>query len=158
MVALIFLFVNLAASLFKSKGRLEAENAPAPAGYTPSNSTTTTSALECARSVFVGPGVRRDDGLLLLVRRWGVVGPPLRQHGLAAECVRAHATRRTGSCTRHRTANCGPQRQHQPRDRGGLRHPSARPGRRSIRSCRRVPQQPARPICYADGAPWGSLG
>src|SRR5215470_16972807 len=29
-------------------------------------------------------------------------------------------TRDTGSGTRPRTANCGPQRQHQPRDRGGL--------------------------------------
>ena len=51
-----------------------------------------------------------------------------------------------------------PQRQHQPRDRGGLRHPRARPGRRPLRRPRRVLHQPARPICDARGAPWDSRG
>ena len=46
---------------------------------------------------------------------------------------RRRITRDTGSGTRPRTANCGPQRQHQPRDRGGLQHPRGRPGRRALR-------------------------
>ena len=50
-----------------------------------------------------------------------------------ASAERVHITRDTGSGTRPRTANCCPQRKHQPRDRGGLRHPRARPGRRSLR-------------------------
>jgi hypothetical protein len=42
------------------------------------------------------------------------------QSGQYLDC-RGHAARHTGSCTRPRTANCGPQRQHQPRDQCGLR-------------------------------------
>ena len=38
---------------------------------------------------------------------------------------REHATRHTGSRPCNGTANSGPQRQHQERDRGGLRHPRA---------------------------------
>ena len=51
----------------------------------------------------------------------------------------------------HRTANSGPQRQHQQRDRGGLRHPRARPRRCPVRRWRRVLHEPARPICDARG-------
>ena len=57
----------------------------------------------------------------------------------------------TGSRPRTRTANSGPQRQHQERDRGGLRHPRARPRRRPVRRRRRVLHEPARPICDARG-------
>jgi ABC transporter substrate binding protein len=56
------------------------------------------------------------------------------------------------AATRPRTANYGPQRQHQPRNRGGLRHPRARPGRRPLRQPRRALQHPARPICDARDA------
>ena len=42
-------------------------------------------------------------------------------------------TRHTGSRPCNGTANSGPQRQHQPRDRGGLRHPRARPRRSPVR-------------------------
>ena len=41
----------------ESKGRLEAENAPAPAGYTPHNHTNAAPSHECARSVLY-----RSDG------------------------------------------------------------------------------------------------
>ena len=41
----------------ESKGRLEAENAPAPAGYTPHNHTNTAPSHQCARSVLY-----RSDG------------------------------------------------------------------------------------------------
>ena len=47
--------------------------------------------------------------------------------------IESHVTRNTGSGARPRTANCGAQRQYQRRDRGGLQHPRARPGRRSLR-------------------------
>ena len=40
----------------------------------------------------------------------------------------------------------------QRRDRGGLQHPRAQPGRRSLRRPRRVLHWPARPICDARGA------
>ena len=50
-----------------------------------------------------------------------------------APTAESHAARHTGSRPCNRTANSGPQRQHQPRDRGGLRHPRARPRRRSLR-------------------------
>src|SRR5215510_11859849 len=45
------------------------------------------------------------------------------------------------------------KRQHQQRDRGGLGHPLARPGRRSVRCRRRVLPQQARPTCDAHGPP-----
>src|SRR5262245_5462564 len=45
---------------------------------------------------------------------------------------RSHAARYTGSGKRPRTANSSAQRQHQPRNRGGLHYPWARPGRRPL--------------------------
>ena len=51
----------------------------------------------------------------------------------------------------------GPQRQHQPRDRGGLRRP-ARSSRRPVRWSRHLLQQPPRPISDARGALSDSYG
>ena len=59
-------------------------------------------------------------------------------------------------CSCPRAANPGPQRQHQPRDRGGLRHLRARPGRRTLRRPRRVLHQPQRPIRDTGDALWDS--
>jgi putative ABC transport system substrate-binding protein len=64
-----------------------------------------------------------------------------------------NVTRDTGSRTHPWTSNTIPQRQHQQRDRGGLGHPLARPGRRSVRCRRRVLPQQARPTCDAHGPP-----
>ena len=47
--------------------------------------------------------------------------------------VRERAERRRKRRPRHGAANPSPQRQHQPRDRCGLRHPCARAGRRPFR-------------------------
>ena len=56
----------------------------------------------------------------------------------------------------HRTANSGPQRQHQPRDRGSLRHSCTRACRRPVRCPRWLLHQPTRPICDARDALWDS--
>ena len=64
-------------------------------------------------------------------------------------------TRRRCGCARHRAANPGPQRQHQPRDRCGLRDLRARAARRALRRRRRLLHQPARPIGQPGGAPRG---
>ena len=53
-------------------------------------------------------------------------------------------------CARHGAANPGPQRQHQPRDRCGLRNFCARAARRPFRRRRRLFHQPA----CAIGPPW----
>ena len=55
-------------------------------------------------------------------------------------------------------ANSNPPCRHQPRDRSGLRHPRARPGRCSLRRPRHVLHQPARPIRDARGAQCDSRG
>ena len=59
------------------------------------------------------------------------------------------------AAARHRAANPGPQRQHQPRDRCGLRNFCARAARRPLRRRRRLFQQPACPIGQSGGAPRG---
>ena len=56
-------------------------------------------------------------------------------------------------CPRHGTANPGPQRQHQPRDRCGFRKLCARAARRPLRRRRPLFQQPACPIGPPGGAP-----
>jgi ABC-type uncharacterized transport system substrate-binding protein len=66
---------------------------------------------------------------------------------------RGHAARYTGSRTRPRTADSSAQRQHQPRNRGGLREYWARAGRCPVCRRRCLLQQPARAICVARGAP-----
>ena len=55
-----------------------------------------------------------------------------RQSGQCCEC-RVHVERRGSGCSRHGAANPGPQRQHQPRDRCGLRNSRARAARRPLR-------------------------
>ena len=50
-----------------------------------------------------------------------------------AAASRDHVERRGSGCPRHGTANPGPQRQHQPRDRCGLRDSCARAARRAFR-------------------------
>ena len=54
---------------------------------------------------------------------------------------------------RHGAANPSPQRQHQPRDRCGLRNACGEAARRALHRPRPVLQQPARPIGHAGGAP-----
>ena len=56
-------------------------------------------------------------------------------------------------CSRHRAANPGPQRQHQPRDRCGLRKHCARATRRAFRRCRPLFNQSACPIGQPGVAP-----
>ena len=51
---------------------------------------------------------------------------------------RDHVARRGSGCPRHRAANPGPQRQHQPRDRCGFRNPCARAARRALRRRRSI--------------------
>ena len=55
-----------------------------------------------------------------------------RQSGRCHDC-RDHVERRGTGCPRHGAANPGPQRQHQPRDRCGLRNLRARAARRALR-------------------------
>ena len=59
--------------------------------------------------------------------RAGAQGRSCRRAGQSGQCSerRDHVTRPTGSCARHWIANSSPQRQHQPRDRDGFRHPRA---------------------------------
>ena len=63
---------------------------------------------------------------------------------------RGHVERRGSGCSRHGAANPGPQRQHQPRDRCGLRNLCARAARRPLRRQRALFHQPACPI----GSSW----
>ena len=58
---------------------------------------------------------------------------------------RDHVERRGSGCSRHGAANPGPQRQHQPRDRCGLRNFRARAAGRALRRRRPLLHQPARP-------------
>ena len=67
-----------------------------------------------------------------------------RQPGQCCEC-RVYVERRGTGCPRHGTANPGPQRQHQPGDRGGLRNFCARAARRALRRPRPFFPQPAGP-------------
>ena len=60
-----------------------------------------------------------------------------------------------GGCSHHRVSNPGPQRQHQPRDRGGLRKHRARAARRPLRRPRPIFSKPAGSTCRAGGAPHG---
>ena len=60
-----------------------------------------------------------------------------------------------GGCSRHRAANPGPQRQHHPRDRCGLRNPCARAARRAFPRPRPLLPQPACPIGPLGDAPRG---
>ena len=55
-----------------------------------------------------------------------------RQSGQCRQ-YRDHVARRGSGCPRHGAANPGPQRQHQPRDRCGLRNSCARAARRPLR-------------------------
>ena len=55
-----------------------------------------------------------------------------------ADEYRVYVERRGSGCPRHGTANPGPQRQHQPRDRCGLRNSCARAARRPLRRHRRL--------------------
>ena len=64
-----------------------------------------------------------------------------RQSGQCCE-YGVHVERRGAGCPRHRTANPGPQRQHQPRDRCGFRNFCARAARRPFR----------RPRCLSSSA------
>ena len=66
-----------------------------------------------------------------------------------------HVERRGSGCPRHGAANPGPQRQHQPRDRCGLRNFCARAARRPLRRQRPLLHQPACPIGPLGGAPRG---
>ena len=66
---------------------------------------------------------------------------------------RDHVERRGSGCARHGAANPGPQRQHQPRDRCGLRNSCARAARRALRRRRPLLHQPACPIGPTGGAP-----
>ena len=68
---------------------------------------------------------------------------------------RDHVERRGSGCSRHGAANPGPQRQHQPRDRCGLRNFCARAARRALRRQRPLLHQPACPIGPPGGAPRG---
>ena len=77
-----------------------------------------------------------------------------RQSGQCCE-YRVHVERRGSGCSRHGAANPGPQRQHQPRDRCGLRNFCARAARRPLRRRRPLFHQPARPIGHPGGAPRG---
>ena len=66
---------------------------------------------------------------------------------------RDHVERCATGRARHRAANPGPQRQHQPRDRCGLRNLRTRAARRPLRRQRRLFHQPACPIGPTGGAP-----
>ena len=59
---------------------------------------------------------------------------------------RDHVARRGTGCARHGAANPSPQRQHQRRDRCGLRNLCARAARRPVRRSRPLLHHPARPI------------
>ena len=59
---------------------------------------------------------------------------------------RDHVERCASGCSRHGVANPGPQRQHQPRDRCGLRNICARAARCPLRRRRSLFQQPACPV------------
>ena len=80
-----------------------------------------------------------------------------RQSGRCCE-YRDHVARRGTGCSRHGAANPGPQRQHQPRDRCGLRNFCARAARRALRRRRPLLQQPACAIGPPGGAPCGPRG
>ena len=69
-----------------------------------------------------------------------------------ADAYRDHVERRGSGCSRHGAANPGPQRQHQPRGRRGLRNFWARAARRSLRRPRPIFHQPARPTGQHGGA------
>ena len=73
----------------------------------------------------------------------------------ASPRYRDHVERRGIGCSRHGAANPGPQRQHQPRDRCGLRNFRARAARRPLRRRRPLLHQPACPIGPPGGAPRG---
>ena len=77
-----------------------------------------------------------------------------RQSGQCHE-YRDHVERRGAGCSRHGAANPGPQRQHQPRDRCGLRNFCARAARRPLRRQRPLFHQPACPIGPTGDAPRG---
>ena len=66
---------------------------------------------------------------------------------------RDNVARRGSGCSRHGTANPGSQRQHQPRDRCGVRNVCARAARRALRRHRLLVHQPARPTGPPGGAP-----
>ena len=68
----------------------------------------------------------------------------------------SYAERRGIGGSRHGAANPAPQRQHQPRDRCGLRSACARAARRSLRRPRPLLHQPARPTGHSGGAPCDS--
>ena len=110
------------------------------------------------------PAGRKPDGDQFFRERVGCeaagtsarVGAEGRSHCRAGQSgqypgYRERATRPTGRRPCNRTANSGPQCQHQERDRGGLRHPRARPRRRPVRRWRRVLHEPASSICDARG-------
>ena len=73
----------------------------------------------------------------------------------AAEC-RDHVERRGTGCSRHGAANPGLQRQHQPRDRCGLRNVSCASGPTPCSLAATLLRQPACPIGPPRDAPRGS--
>jgi hypothetical protein len=73
------------------------------------------------------------------------------QHYDYRDCIERRGT----GCSRHRAANPGPQRQHQPRDRCGLRKYCARATRCAFRRCRPIFNQSACPIGQPGVAPLG---
>ena len=79
-----------------------------------------------------------------------------RQSGQCGDC-RVHAARGTGSGTRHRTANPGPQRQHH-REIEAAFATLARERADALFVARRVLRQPPRAICRPGGAPRDSRG
>ena len=75
-----------------------------------------------------------------------------RQSGQCRE-YRDHVERRGGGCSRHGAANPSPQRQHQSRDRCGLRNACARAARRALRRQRSLLHRPACSTGPIGGAP-----
>ena len=77
--------------------------------------------------------------------------------GQCCEC-RDHVERRGSGGSRHRVANPGSQRQHQPRDQCGLHDPCASAVRCPLRWQRRLFRHPARSNRHPGGAPCGPRG
>ena len=75
-----------------------------------------------------------------------------------APTVEFHPERCGNCCSRHGAANRGLQRQHQSRDRYGLRNFCARAAQRPLRRPRCIFQHPAASTCQHGGAPCSSHG